>query len=140
MTDFALRAQSWLVHSLAASGLLLLLAAVMVLLVRQPARRRQIGSWSIRAALLLPLLALLPSWLIVPLPSPQAQTNIAAPTVVEGEKPQPPAEVPSDLVYTLRSLSQQRRPQRSLPGRRRLWHQSLQRFRTGPCCRSSRSR
>ena len=99
MNDFGLRAQTWLLHSLFASGLLLFVAAVMVLLVRQPSRRRQIGSWSIRAALFLPILTLLPSWLIVPLPAREPPPVVAAAPAVS--MPQPAAARPTELVYAL---------------------------------------
>ncbi|MFL5338763.1 MAG: M56 family metallopeptidase, partial [Gemmataceae bacterium] len=90
MSDFGLRTQLWLVQSLAASGLLLLLAACLLLAVRQPVRRRQIGSWAIRAALLLPFLVLAPSWLNVPLPA----RVFEQPAVAEKPKEMTPAPDP----------------------------------------------
>ena len=90
--EFGQRAQVWLLHSLVASSLLLLLAAALIRVVHQPARRRQIGSWSIRAALLLPLLVLGPTWLSIRLPAQPA--------------PSPPvvAIAPTDLATQPRTI------------------------------------
>src|SRR5262245_8438395 len=58
----------WLLRSLVVGGLLLLVAAVAVAVVRQPVRRKQIALWATRAALLAPVLTLVPSWIRVTLP------------------------------------------------------------------------
>src|SRR6266568_290089 len=68
---------SWLGQSLAIGGGLLMLAAALMALVRQPVRRRMIGATAVRIALLAPLLALGPKWLLIPVPE-----TTAAPSVV----------------------------------------------------------
>jgi beta-lactamase regulating signal transducer with metallopeptidase domain len=62
---------SWLGQSLAIGGGLLMLAVVLMAVVRQPVRRRMIGAAAVRIALLAPLLALGPKWLLIPVPESQ---------------------------------------------------------------------
>src|SRR5947209_14810400 len=56
----------WLAQSLAVGGGLLFLATCLMALVRQPVRRRMIGAAAVRIALLVPLFALAPKWLLIP--------------------------------------------------------------------------
>jgi beta-lactamase regulating signal transducer with metallopeptidase domain len=60
---------AWLLKSFAVGGLVLLLAGWSFLFVRQPVRRRQIGVWAVRVALLTPAFTLLPSWILLPRPA-----------------------------------------------------------------------
>src|SRR5262245_16439812 len=101
MIEFGQRVQVWLLHSLAAGGLVLLLGALFLLIVRQPARRRQIGSWAIRAALLLPLLALAPSWLKVPLPERAVSPVAAQPISPERPTPEIASEPHQPPIFAL---------------------------------------
>src|SRR5438876_7290084 len=68
---------AWFVQCLAVGGGLLMLAAALMAIVRQPVRRRMIGATAVRIALLAPLLALGPKWLLIPVPA-----TTAAPAVM----------------------------------------------------------
>ncbi|HLW67380.1 MAG TPA: M56 family metallopeptidase [Gemmataceae bacterium] len=93
---------AWLLQSLAVGGLILLLAGWSFLFVRQPVRRRQIGVWAVRVALLAPILTLLPSWILLPRPvekpapmkMPQEQTAAAPPEISTQAKAHPEASIP----------------------------------------------
>jgi beta-lactamase regulating signal transducer with metallopeptidase domain len=70
-----------LLHGLIAGGLILLVASALCVVVRQPARRRQLGQWAVMASLIAPLLTLGPSWLPLPetlIPPAITNTNLAA--------------------------------------------------------------
>jgi hypothetical protein len=56
----------WWLHTAVGGGLLLLVASVLMLLTRQPARRQRLGECGALAALLVALLCLAPAWLLVP--------------------------------------------------------------------------
>lgn len=66
----------WIGQTLVAGGVLLLAARVLMLVSRNPNRRAAVADWSLRAALLLPLLALLPSWWHLPRPELSRQSMI----------------------------------------------------------------
>jgi beta-lactamase regulating signal transducer with metallopeptidase domain len=89
-------ALGWLVHTLLGGGLLLLAARLLMAGVRSPARRQRLGEWAMVAALLLPLLALAPAWLLVPLPTrpTPASAQEEAPTIPAPEQAAPEAEAP----------------------------------------------
>ena len=54
---------SWLLHSAAGGGLLLLLTWALLHCFSQPARRQRLAEWGVGAALLLAVLSLGPPWL-----------------------------------------------------------------------------
>jgi beta-lactamase regulating signal transducer with metallopeptidase domain len=89
-------ALGWLVHTLLGGGLLLLAARLLMAGVRSPARRQRLGEWAMVAALLLPLLALAPAWLLVPLPTrpTPASAQEEAPTIPAPEQAAPEGEAP----------------------------------------------
>jgi len=68
----------WLGQVLIAGGVVLLIAWLIMLAVRTPARRITIAEWALRAALLIPLFAALPSWWSVPRPDFSAKTFVAS--------------------------------------------------------------
>jgi beta-lactamase regulating signal transducer with metallopeptidase domain len=96
-------ALGWLLHTLLGGGLLLLAARLLMAGVRSPARRQRLGEWAMVSALLLPLLALGPAWLLVPLPAgpATAQAPDAAPIERAPEQAAPQEEaapIPEDII------------------------------------------
>ena len=74
-TRFAL--DVWLLHSAAGGTLLLLLCWAAMRCCRQPAWRQRLGEWGLAGALLLPLLSLIPAWLILPVLPVEASSGAA---------------------------------------------------------------
>jgi beta-lactamase regulating signal transducer with metallopeptidase domain len=68
MSEFWHAATIWTLRSLVAGGVTLLLAWLAVRRVQDPARRHRVIGWSVRAAMLACVLAVLPAWLLVPVP------------------------------------------------------------------------
>src|SRR5262249_20889938 len=102
MSDWHFSLVPWLLQTLAVGGAVLLFASLTILLVRQPARRRQIGIWAVRAALLAPALTLLPSWILLPRPAAKVdsgrlvrndQVITPAPVVAAALMPEPVAPI-----------------------------------------------
>jgi beta-lactamase regulating signal transducer with metallopeptidase domain len=93
MTDSWLAAAGWLGHTALVGGAVLLLGWVGVLLVKAPARRQRLAAWAVRAAVLAPVLCLLPAWLTVP--APAFVEEELAPAVRESPPAAPPAEEPA---------------------------------------------
>jgi beta-lactamase regulating signal transducer with metallopeptidase domain len=92
-------ALGWLLHTLVGGGLLLLVARLLMAAVRSPARRQRLGEWAMVSALLLPLLALGPAWLLVPLPArPAAEAAPAEPTPQPAAPPAEAAPLPEDVI------------------------------------------
>jgi hypothetical protein len=75
---------TWVCHTAAGGGLLLLLAWVLMRRTRQPARQQRLGECGLAAALLLAILSLGPAWLPVVVPLPEAAA------------PAPPNTTPDD--------------------------------------------
>ena len=69
MTDSWLAVSGWLGHAVLVGAAVLLLGWVGVRLVKGPARRQRLAVWAVRAAVLAPVLCLLPAWLTVPAPA-----------------------------------------------------------------------
>jgi beta-lactamase regulating signal transducer with metallopeptidase domain len=93
MTDSWLVAAGWLGHTALAGGAVLLLGWVGVLLVKAPARRQRLAAWAVRAAVLAPVLCLLPAWLTVP--APGFVEEELAPAARESPPAAPAAEEPA---------------------------------------------
>jgi beta-lactamase regulating signal transducer with metallopeptidase domain len=68
MSDFWHAAADWAAHTALAGGLVLGLGWAWLMFVRQPARRQRLAAWTVRAAVLVAVLCLLPGWLRVPVP------------------------------------------------------------------------
>jgi len=66
MTDFWIAALGWAAHSASVGAAVLLLGWLGVMVVPGAAAKHLIGVWSIRAAVLAPVLCLLPAWLTLP--------------------------------------------------------------------------
>src|SRR4051812_43677616 len=88
-------ALGWLLHTLLGGGLLLLAARLLMAGVRSPARRQRLGEWAMASALLLPLLALAPAWLWVPLPARPALAPPEVAPAVPDPTPAAPADAPA---------------------------------------------
>jgi serine protease Do len=69
MTDSWLAVAGWLGHTALVGGAVLLLGWVGLRAVTAPARRQRLAAWAVRAAVLAPVLCLLPAWLTVPAPA-----------------------------------------------------------------------
>jgi beta-lactamase regulating signal transducer with metallopeptidase domain/tetratricopeptide (TPR) repeat protein len=69
VTDTWQAGLGWLVRTAAAGGLVLLVGWLAVRLTRGPAGRVRLAGWSVRAAVLVPVLCLFPAWLTVRLPA-----------------------------------------------------------------------
>lgn len=67
----------WWLHSAAGGSALLLAAWLAARLIRQPARRQRLAECGAAAALLVPLIALFPAWIVVPVAAPEAPTLVA---------------------------------------------------------------
>ncbi len=93
MTDSWQAAAGWLGHTALVGGAVLLLGWVGVLLVKAPARRQRLAAWAVRAAVLVPVLCLLPAWLTVP--APGFVEEELAPAVCESPPAAPAAEEPA---------------------------------------------
>lgn len=88
MTDFWIAALGWAAHSAGVGAAVLLLGWLGVIGVHGASAKHLIGVWSIRAAVLAPVLCLFPAWLTLP------AWNSSCPTVVEVEvETRPIAEV-----------------------------------------------
>jgi beta-lactamase regulating signal transducer with metallopeptidase domain len=73
MSDSWLTLALWLLRVTLGGGLVLLCTWLLVRRLRQPARRQRVAEWGALAALLLAVLALAPSWLLIPIaPPPEA--------------------------------------------------------------------
>src|SRR5262249_9352572 len=81
----------WLIRTLAVGGGLLLVAAAAMAVVREPIRKRTIGSWAVRVSLLVPLLTLAPAWLNIQIAEPASEP---APKVVAEAPPSPTPAAP----------------------------------------------
>lgn len=66
MTDFWMATLGWATHSAGVGAVVLLLGWLGVLCTKGAAAKHLIGVWSIRAAVLAPVLCLLPAWLTLP--------------------------------------------------------------------------
>ncbi len=66
MTDFWIAALGWAAHSAGVGAAVLLLGWVGLRCVQGAAAKHLIGVWSVRAAVLAPVLCLLPAWLTLP--------------------------------------------------------------------------
>jgi beta-lactamase regulating signal transducer with metallopeptidase domain len=95
----------WLLRTVVGGGLLFLLAWVVMVRTRAPARRERLGEWAIAAGLLLAILALGPAWLLIHLPAPDTAVPRAATTTApEGVPPRdadlmPPVQALNPLVW-----------------------------------------
>ncbi|HET6574574.1 MAG TPA: M56 family metallopeptidase [Fimbriiglobus sp.] len=69
MTDSWLTVAGWLGHTALVGAAVLLLGWGGLRLVKSPARRHRLAAWAVRAAVLAPVLCLLPAWLTVPVGS-----------------------------------------------------------------------
>src|SRR5436190_23817259 len=87
----------WLLRVALGGGLVLLLTCVAVRLLRQPARRQRVAEWGVAAALALTLLAVAPSWLLIPVASPREPIAAAAPAAQPEREDLAPA-FPIDLL------------------------------------------
>ena len=91
---------SWMLHTLAGGGLLLLLAWLWTAWMRQPARRLRVAEWAVAASLVLAVLSLGPAWLVVSTPAPASPSleeplpNGRAATPLAPAGPPPTAPVP----------------------------------------------
>src|SRR5688572_18783538 len=70
MSDFWPAAAGWAAHSALVGGVVLLLGWIAVRLSARPAARHLLAAWSVRAAVLAPVLCLFPAWLTLPNPCP----------------------------------------------------------------------
>jgi beta-lactamase regulating signal transducer with metallopeptidase domain len=89
MNDFGWLASTWLLRTLAAGGVLLLLAWLALRLVGDPARRQRLAAWTIRGAVLTAVLGFFPAWLTIPvsLSEPKPLEKVDARTVLPPENP-----------------------------------------------------
>jgi beta-lactamase regulating signal transducer with metallopeptidase domain len=78
MSDFWLTAVEWAGRSVLAGGTVLLLGWVVARLISAPEFKQPIAVWTIRAAVLVPVLCLFPAWLTVSVPLPAAIDPIAS--------------------------------------------------------------
>ena len=86
---------TWWLHFAAAGSVLLLLGLLLMRVVRQPARRQQLGTWAVVAALIVVLLSLLPGWLPLPWSAEPAvgERAAAAPRLPSRVLPLPPEDL-----------------------------------------------
>ena len=68
MSDFWLTTAGWLGHTAMVGAAVLLLGWVGGRVVSGAARRQRLAAWTMRAAVLAPVLCLLPAWLTLPVP------------------------------------------------------------------------
>src|SRR5262245_52803671 len=90
MSEVWLAAAGWLLRVALGGGLLLLVTWLAVRRVRQPARQQRLAECGVAAALALPVLCLMPTWLMLPLlprpRSPDPAAERGADGDVAGEK------------------------------------------------------
>jgi hypothetical protein len=82
---------TWVCHSAAGGGLLLLLAWLLMQRTRQPARQQRLGEYGLVAALLLAVLGLGPAWLTVSVPVAETPAVPLTSPEVAGPAPVVPA-------------------------------------------------
>ena len=96
MTDSWLTVSGWLGHTALVGAAVLLLGWVGVRLVKGPALRQRLAVWAVRAAVLAPVLCLLPAWLTVPAPAFVSDELRAVSEEPEPTSDDPPLPIPAD--------------------------------------------
>src|SRR5262245_33733263 len=108
MTDFWIAALGWAAHSAGVGAAVLFLGWLGVRGVQGASAKHLIGVWSIRAAVLAPVLCLLPAWLTLPaewngrctavvVPEPDAAPIFEVAAITEEVKPLAPEPVGREL-------------------------------------------